>query len=458
MFENGMGATLGAFALMGLQALWWWRLLKKPTATVDNNRLQVLYASQSGHAQNLAEQTAEQLAQVGQLGAVCHLNDWLQQQTNRTRAARLAALNGKTVLFVVSTQGDGDPPDNAVAFFRQLGTWHGDLSDLRFAVLGLGDSRYPHFCGFAHHLRQRLQQLGGKPLFDTVTVDNLNDEDLSHWQQAVRTHFAATIHYDSRQSLCCAVLQDRYQENGNSPAPPLFMLRLSLSESAIWQAGDIAEINIPVNNPDADSEPLRSYTLANVPTETDGRTLQLLVRQVKKDNGELGIGSGYLTDTLQVGEHINLSIRHNPRFHLPDTPTPLILIATGSGLAGILAVLQHAEQDWGISPSHHLIYGERYADTDTPCREQLNHYQNSGLLGRVDYCFSRAEGKYRYVQDALHDQADHIKALIKQGAMVYVCGSKNALGESIPDTLKPILGNSDYQTLIARKRLRFDVY
>lgn len=445
MFENGLETTLFATILIALQIVWWWRVLRKPKSSTDH--AWVLYASQSGQAQNIAEQTAAQLTNNNKPWQAISLADWLRQH-------ELSALNGQTILFVVSTQGEGNPPDNAVAFFHKLHTWQGDLSALKFAVLGLGDSRYSHFCGFAHNLQQSLKHHNARPLFDIVTVDNLSIDDLRRWQAQLNHHVdadaQALYHTDNAQTTTATLIK-RHCENPDSPHQKLFSLDFVLHDKCVWQAGDIAEITIPNKN----TELLRHYTLSNLATAN--RRLSLLVRQVQKQDGSLGAGSGYLTTTLPQGDDITISIRNNPNFHLPTQPSPILFIATGSGLAGILALLQQAEQDWGNTTSHHLIYGERHPEYDTPCRTQLDKYTQSGLL-QIDYCFSRGDKSPNYVQNALLAQADHIADFINSGAMVYICGSKSALGESIPATLRQCLGNVAYQTFIDRHGLRLDVY
>lgn len=456
IFANNTLLTSVAAGLIVLQTFWWWQLLKKTKDLHPLCKNWVLYASQSGQAHSLAEQTAKQLSQSQQTWQVASLANWQRQHD-------LTALNEKTILFIVSTQGEGDPPDNGTAFWQTLSTNTIDLSRLNFAVLGLGDSRYKYFCGFAHKIQKQLQQYQASPLFELTTIDNLNAKDIQLWYQ----HLANNFHLRPSSSATLPHVQTsmakliiKQCENSGGRAPFLFHLQFTIAQPLQWQAGDIADLVIPTE----DCDHLRHYTIANVMAKSQKnteQTISLLVRQVKKDSGELGIGSGYLTRTLKIGETVKLSIRSNPKFYLPDNPTPLILIATGSGLAGILALLAQAETNWKNSPSHHLIYGERYPDSDTPCRKQLTHYQNNGLLKKVDYCFSRQETNnpyYSYVQDALMDQATYLKNRINHGAMVYVCGSKDALQDSIPKVLTHCLGELNYQQLIARNGLRLDVY
>lgn len=458
LFANSFAVTGGAFLLLLLQIFWWLYLLKKPGTKeykADSQTL-VLYASQSGQAENLAKQTAAQLSQGNQNWQVASLKNWQQRH-------QLQELNGTTALFIVSTQGEGDPPDNAVAFFTKLRKWQGELPDFSFAVLGLGDSRYQHFCGFAHDLHQRLRQLSATALFDTVSVDNLDIDDLNTWQQQLKQHFMADTQLsvaDLHRQQFSATLTSRRCENPNSPSPPLFSLQFELPQDVDWQGGDIAEVSIPTT----DGEVLRSYTIANIPIADSRRRLLVLVRQLQKAQTatgiELGVGSGYLTRTLSIGESLALCIRPNPDVYLPTTPVPLLLIAAGSGLAGVLAVLQQAKNNWGSTGKHWLIFGERHQDTDTPCRQLLNHYKQTGLLGQTDYCFSRSKGddNHAYVHDALTAQAAKLRQYLNNGAIVYVCGSRATLVQNITQALTNCLGEADYQQLLARNGLRFDVY
>jgi len=124
--------------------------------------LTILYGSQTGNAKRVAETLAEQAAAQG-------LN------TQLIRADRYPTRdlkNEKLLYIVMSTQGDGEPPDDSLGFVEFLTSRRAPkLSHLKYAVLGLGDSSYPSFCGIAHTLDARLAELGAQRLHETGAAD-----------------------------------------------------------------------------------------------------------------------------------------------------------------------------------------------------------------------------------------------------------------------------------------------
>ncbi|CAI6303077.1 assimilatory sulfite reductase (NADPH) flavoprotein subunit [Bacillus subtilis] len=146
-----------------------------PAPTVSKE-VTVLYGSQTGNAQGLAENAGKQLEQSGFQVTVSSMSDFKPNQLKKVN----------NLLIVVSTHGEGEPPDNALSFHEFL---HGrrapKLEDLRFSVLALGDSSYEFFCQTGKEFDQRLEELGGKRISPRVDCDLDYDEPAAEWLEGV---------------------------------------------------------------------------------------------------------------------------------------------------------------------------------------------------------------------------------------------------------------------------------
>ena len=78
----------------------------------------------------------------------------------------------KLLYVVISTHGDGDPPDEARGLYEFLGTKRApQLPELQYSVLALGDTSYPKFCEAGRVVDERLAKLGAKRLLPRVDCD-----------------------------------------------------------------------------------------------------------------------------------------------------------------------------------------------------------------------------------------------------------------------------------------------
>ncbi|HEX3121836.1 MAG TPA: assimilatory sulfite reductase (NADPH) flavoprotein subunit [Rhodanobacteraceae bacterium] len=136
-----------------------------PLAAVESavsQQLTIVYGSQTGNAKRVAEKLARESEAAG-----------LAVRLLRADAYPLRELKSERLLYVViSTQGDGDPPDDARGFVEFLaGKRAPRLENLEYAVLGLGDSSYAKFCAVGSNIDERLAELGGKRLFARGEAD-----------------------------------------------------------------------------------------------------------------------------------------------------------------------------------------------------------------------------------------------------------------------------------------------
>ncbi len=145
----------------------------------SGQRLTVVYGSQTGNARRAAEKIAQEVEAGG-----------LPVRLLRADAYPTRELVNERLLYVViSTQGEGDPPDDAVGFVEFLsGRRAPKLPELRYAVLGLGDSSYADFCGIARRLDARLGELGAQRLFEPGLADLDIDTIADPWRTQALAH------------------------------------------------------------------------------------------------------------------------------------------------------------------------------------------------------------------------------------------------------------------------------
>lgn len=146
-------------------------------AAVDNNeKLTVLYGSQTGNGEALAEALASRADAQGFAARAVSLADFKPASLKRE----------SLVTFVVSTHGEGDPPDDAEIFYEYLMSEKAPkLAGLKYSVLALGDSSYVNYCQTGRDIDTRLAALGAEQFAATVECDLDYDDPAEAWTTGV---------------------------------------------------------------------------------------------------------------------------------------------------------------------------------------------------------------------------------------------------------------------------------
>jgi sulfite reductase (NADPH) flavoprotein alpha-component len=435
-----LGAALLLALYLMLCSAVWWRHRRKPVNAGASDWI-VAFASQTGSAEYLARNSAGLLETAGLSVHCCELTD--------LDDAALAA--AERILFVVSTFGEGDPPDSAAAFLLRMNS-PAAFPNVHYAVLALGDQTYQHYCGFGRDLDNWLAASGAHRLFDRVEVDRNDAAAVAHWQEHL-CHLSGASDPGAWEETPFAAwrIEAREELNPGSAGAPVCRIRLVPAEGALpdWHSGDLVQLGVP-------EEPglPREYSIASIPQEG---AIELLVRLHARTDGSMGIGSGWLCRRADVGSTVQLRLREHKRFRLEgNAERPLILIGNGTGMAGLRAHL--AARAVAAQGYNWLLFGERNEASDFHFRADVQRWLEQGALARCDAVFSRDQAAKRYVQHVLDESSAEIRAWVEKGAAIYVCGSLQTMAADVHRSLAAILGTAALEKLAAEGRYRRDVY
>ena len=149
------------------------------TASYNGDPVLILYGTVTGNAEVLAKRLATSLRRAG---VMAWLKDMAHCQADVLNQARC-------VLMVVSTYGDGDPPEDAMPFWEAVVHGNGlDLSSVKFSVLALGNTTYDHFCKCGREFDAALERHGAIRIHPRVDCDVDYDTPAKHWLEGVMAH------------------------------------------------------------------------------------------------------------------------------------------------------------------------------------------------------------------------------------------------------------------------------
>ncbi|MCP1183990.1 assimilatory sulfite reductase (NADPH) flavoprotein subunit [Paenibacillus sp. 1781tsa1] len=143
----------------------------------------VLFGSQTGNSSGLSKKLAKKLEEQGLQVTLSSMGDFKPNGLKKI----------ENLLIIVSTHGEGEPPDNAIPLHEFLNSKRAPkLEGLRYSVLALGDTSYEFFCQTGKDFDKRLQELGGTALVPRVDCDVDFDEAAAEWMNEVLASLSST--------------------------------------------------------------------------------------------------------------------------------------------------------------------------------------------------------------------------------------------------------------------------
>ncbi len=180
-----------------------------------------------------------------------------------------------------------------------------------------------------------------------------------------------------------------------------------------------------------------------------------------------GVCSTFLSDRAD-NAHVPVFVHTAKHFRVPeDLNTPVIMVGPGTGIAPFMAFLQERKVS-GATGKNWLFFGDQKSETDFLYREELEAWQQEGVLHKLSTAFSRDQAEKIYVQHRMLEAAEELFGWLEQGAFFYICGDASRMAKDVDAALHKLVetagGKSPEEAaayveeLKKSKRYRKDVY
>lgn len=193
-----------------------------------------------------------------------------------------------------------------------------------------------------------------------------------------------------------------------------------------------------------------------------------VVRYTQGGRIRKGVASNFVTETLRTRQKAGVFVHTSPGFRVPaDGNVPMIMVGPGTGIAPFRAFLEERAATGAAGPNW-LFFGDQTRDHDFLYRYEMENYQQSGLLQRLDLAFSRDQAEKVYVQHRMEQNAAEIWNWLEAGAHFYVCGDARRMALDVDRALHSVVekqggmssdkANEYVKALSKAKRYQRDVY
>ncbi|SDM56036.1 sulfite reductase (NADPH) flavoprotein alpha-component [Bacillus sp. OK048] len=159
------------------------------------------------------------------------------------------------------------------------------------------------------------------------------------------------------------------------------------------------------------------------------------VRYTANERDRNGVCSVLCAERVQEGDTLPVFVQPNKHFYMPESPeTDIIMVGPGTGIAPFRSFIQERAVTEATGQSW-LFFGDQHAASDFLYQNELEKYQQDGVLTRIDTAFSRDSDQKVYVQHKMLENSKELFEWFENGAYFYVCGDKERMAKDVNEAL-----------------------
>jgi sulfite reductase (NADPH) flavoprotein alpha-component len=282
-----------------------------PAPLAAAGKLTVLYGTESGNCEVLADRAVKAAKKRGFQAVMKNMSE--------ISTADLAKI--PSLLVLVSTWGDGEPPESAASFYKEIMASEASLSAVKFSVCALGDTSYEKFCQTGKDLDAKFEKLGATRINARVDCDVDYEDSFVAWLDASLTALAPASSVPAAVEAVASVVTAEYGKKNPFPAETLdtviltgegshketIHLEFSLANSGLtYEPGDALAV-LPVNAPDVVKAVLQAAKLTgNEEIEVKNVGRKILADALREDFDITALSRAVLTKLAEAADSATL--------------------------------------------------------------------------------------------------------------------------------------------------------
>ncbi|MGG1400730.1 sulfite reductase subunit alpha [Bacillus salipaludis] len=187
--------------------------------------------------------------------------------------------------------------------------------------------------------------------------------------------------------------------------------------------------------------PPRLYSIASsIAAHPDEVHLTIgAVRYTSNGRDRKGVCSIQCAERVQEGDTLPVFVQPNKHFHLPESgESDIIMVGPGTGIAPFRSFIEERAVK-KASGKTWLFFGDQHAASDFLYQDELEKYQQDGVLTKLDAAFSRDTAQKVYVQHKMLEHGKELFSWLEKGATFYVCGDKEHMAKDVHEALITVI-------------------